>query len=250
MPLLEEYGMPIMADTNGDAMLWAGMMQAVGDRRSTVGIKMCQTPDGRLWRAPSRVNNQPKNSFSRDMALGFALYVQSTGDYSMADKWVAYVKKTGGLFPSNESTDTRHIATPALWWAMSYAGIRVPIGYRLTRFLMRYYNRFELIFAPRGYQTHLKAVQAFILAKHKGKRDKEFGKILHQREPLNPFYMWLAGDTEGAARQNAIFKHEHDLNPGKGIQWGYQRDDDEEAWRDSMGWDFLFIDMLCKMDIK
>ena len=244
MQLLEEYGMPVMTDTDGDSMLWAGLMQAVGDTRSTLGIKMCQTSDGRLWRAPSRVNNQPQNSFSRDMALGFLLYVQASGDYAMADKWTTYIKSTGGLFPAVESTDTRHIATPALWWAMSYAGIKVPLGYRLTRCLLKPYNRFELKFTPRGYQTHLKAVMSLIMAIHDGKRDTKFGKELSNREPKNPFYMWLAGRTNEAAAQNAFFKSEHAKNPGTGTQWGYQRDDDEEAWRDSMGWDFLFIEML------
>jgi len=250
MPLLESYGMPVMTDTDGDSMLWAGMMQAVGDRQSTVGIQMCQTPDGRLWRAPSRVNNQPKNSFSRDMALGFILYVQATGDYAMADRWTKYIKTTGGLFPAVESTDTRHIATPTLWWTMSYAGIKVPLSYRLTRFLLRRYNRLELKATPKGYQTHLKAVIALILAIHDGKRDIGFGKELSNIEPKNPFYMWLAGRTDEAAAYNAFFKSEYAKNPGAGTQWGYQRTDSEEAWRDSMEWDFLFIEMLCKMSLS
>jgi hypothetical protein len=249
MPLLDSYGMPVMSDTDGDSMLWAGLMVAVGDHRPIQGIKMCQTPDGRLWRAPSRVNNQLENSFSRDMALGFILYVQATGDYEMADKWTAYIKKTQGLFPANESTDTRHIVTPALWWTMSYAGIKVPLIYRLTRFLLKPYNQLEFRFTPRGYQTHLKAVQALILAIYHKKRDKKFGKMLSKREPLNPFYMWLAGRSADAMSQNEFFKYEHDLNPGDGTQWGYQRDDGEEAWRDSCGWDFLFIEMLCNLSL-
>lgn len=250
MALLEEYGMPIMSDTDGDSMLWAGLMQAVGDKRSTLGIQMCQTPDGRLWRAPQRVNNQPQNSFSRDMALGFILYVQASGDYAAADRWVRYIKSTGGLFPARESTDTRHIATPALWWTMSYVGIKVPLMYRLTRFLLKPYNQLELIFTPKGYQTHLKAVQTLVMAIRSGKRDTKFGQALLDREPNNPFFMWLAGKTEEAVETNLYLKTIHDANPGKGTQWAWQRTDSEEAWRDSMGWDFLFIDMLCKTPIS
>jgi hypothetical protein len=249
MSLLESYGMPVESHSDGDSMLWAGLMMAVGATKPAQGIQMCQTPDGRLWRAPSRVNNQPKNSFSRDMSLGFILYVQATGDYAMADKWTAYIKKTQGLFPSNESTDTRHLVTPGMWWAMSYAGIKVPLGYRLTRYLLRPYNRIETMFTPKGYESHLKGVITLLLAIHDGKRDIKFGQQLLNKNPKNPFYMWLAGKTEEAAAQNAAFKHEHDLNPGRGSQWGYQREDAEEAWRDSMGWDFLFIEMLCKMQI-
>jgi hypothetical protein len=247
MQFLNTYGMPKFPDTDGDSMLWAGMMQAVGDRRSTVGIKMCQSEDGRLWRAPSRVNNQPENSFSRDMALGFILYVQATGDYAMVDKWTAYIKKTRGLFPANESTDSRHLVTPALWWCMSYAGIKVPLIYRLTRSLLKPYNRLELKFTPGGYQIHLKAVQALILAIYEGKRDKKFGEMLLQREPRNPFFMWLAGNTTGALEMSKHFKTIHDQNPGEGTQWAWQRTNSEKAWKDSCGWDFLFIEMLCKL---
>lgn len=248
--LRESHGMPIMSDTDGDSMLWAGLMVAVGDKRPIEGIKMCQTPDGRLWRAPSRVNNQSKNSFSRDMALGFILYIQTTKDYEMANKWVKYIKSTGGLFPAIESTDTRHIVTPSLWWVMSYAGIKVPLKYRLTRYLLKSYNRFEFKSSPKGYQTHLKAIISLIMAIHDGKRDTKFGKELSNREPKNPFYMWLAGRVEEAKAYNTFFKLEHDLNPGAGTQWSYQREDDEQAWRDSMGWDFLFIEMLCKKHIS
>lgn len=249
MSLLEVYGMPIEADSDGDSMLWSGLMQAVGDTKSTLGIKMCQDSTGRLWRAPSRVFNQSKNSFSRDMALGFILYVQASGDYEMADKWTTYIKSTGGLFPSAESTDTRHIATPGLWWAMSYAGIKVPLVYRLTRFLLRPYNRFELIFTPRGYETHLKAVMELILVIRDGKRNTKFGQTLLNREPNNPFFMWLAGKTDYALATSRKLKQLHDISPGKGTQWAWQRTDSEQAWLDSMGWDFLFIEMLCHNDI-
>lgn len=250
MQLLDSYGMPVMPDSDGDSMLWAGLMMAVGATKPAQGIQMCQTPDGRLWRAPSRVNNDPKNSFSRDMALGFILYVQATGDYKMADKWTAYIKKTRGLFPANESTDTRHIATPTLWWAMSYAGIKVPWYYRLTRSLLRPYNKFELKFTPRGYQTHLKAITALILAIHDGKRDREFGEVLSKLEPENPFFMWLAGNTTLALIQSDCLEYMHNQNPGAGTQWAWQRTDSEEAWKDSCGWDFLFIRMLCKTFIS
>jgi hypothetical protein len=249
MQLLEEYGMPIEAHSNGDSMLWAGLMMAVGATKPAQGIQMCQTPDGRLWRTPSRVNNQPQNGFSRDMALGFLLYVQASGDYAMADKWTAYIKSTRGLFPASESTDTRNIITPGLWWAMSYVGIKVPLAYRLTRSLLRPYNKLELVFTPRGYETHLKAVTELILVIRDGKRNSSYGQTLLNREPNNPFFMWLAGKDSLAITKNAELKAIASANPGAGTQWAWQRTDSEEAWRDSMGWDFLFIEMLCKMQI-
>jgi len=250
MTLRESHGMPVMSNTDGDSMLWAGLMVAVGDKRPIEGVKLCQTPDGRMWRAPSRVNNQPQNSFSRDMALGFILYVQATGDYAMANRWVEYVKKTGGMFPANESTDTRHIVTPSIWWAMSYAGIKVPLQWRLSRFLLRPYNRFQANLTPKGYPTHLVAVIGLILAIHNSETDKKLGKKLLIKEPLNPFFMWLAGIVPGAIIQNSTFKHAHSLNPGNGTQWAWERTDSEQAWKDSIEWDFLFIEMLCRKQIS
>jgi hypothetical protein len=248
--MLETHGMPMEAGSDGDSMLWAGLMQAVGDRSSTPGIKLCQTEDGRLWRAPSRVNNQPINSFSRDMALGFILYVQATRDFAMADRWVAYIKATGGLFPASESSDTRHIVTPAIWWLMSYAGIRVPLKYLFTRWLLKYQNLLEIPFTPKGYALHLKAVQTLVLAIHNKKLDKKIGRKLNRLEPQNPFFMWLAGKTTGAIAQNALLETYHTQAPGKGTQWAWQRTDYEAAWCDSMGWDFLFIKLLCRKHIS
>jgi len=249
MPLLEVYGMPIEANSDGDSMLWSGLMQAVGDSRSTLGIKMSQTPDGRMWRAPSRVNNQPWNSFSRDMALGFILYVQASGDKEMADKWTAYIRRTKGLFPAIESTDTRHVATPPLWWTMSYIGMKVPLRYRITRPLLSYYNKLEFLFTPKGFQTHLKAVTALIMAIQTGKRDVGFGKKLLAREPNNPFFMWLAGKTDEALALSRSLKKQYEASPGRGTQWSWQRTDSENAWKDSMEWDFLFIEKLCNLPI-
>lgn len=238
------YGMPIKWDgDDGDSMLWAGLMVSVGYKEPIEGIKMCQTPDGRLWRSPNRVNNQPSNSFSRDMALGFILYFQATQDHEMADKWIAYILKEGALFPANESTDNRHMISPALWWLMSYAGMKVPLKYRYTRFLFNPYNKLELLFTARGYQRHLKAVSALILAKSNGKRDTFYGKFLIEADPQNPFFQWLAGEhsTRNYAYLNSKFELEWSSSPGSGRQWAWERSDDEDAYKNAMGQEFDFI---------
>jgi hypothetical protein len=241
------HGMPIKWNgDDGDAMLWAGLMTSVGYKEPIEGIKMCQTSDGRLWRSPNRVNNQPKNSFSRDMALGFILYFQATQDHDMADKWVSYILREGSLFPAAQSSDNRHMITPALWWLMSYAGMRVPAKYRYTRFMFNSYNKLELLFTPRGYQRHLKAVSALIMAKHMGKRDTFYGKFLIKQDPENPFFQWLAGDfcTRNYVDLNEKIKVEWVSSLGNGSQWAWERSDDEEAHKDAMGQEFDFINSL------
>lgn len=244
-------GMPVKGDMDsGDSMLWAGLMTAVGYADAIAGIKKCQTPDGRLWRCTDRVNNQPTNSFSRDMSLGFILYFAKTKDHEMADKWIKYIKKEGGLFPSGESEDTRHIVTPSVWWLMSYAGMRVPRKWELTRFLYKPYRKIEAKMTPRGYQTHLQGVALLILALSSGKRDKKMGRALYDKEPDNAFFAWLAGLAGNAEAINNTYRTIHDLAPGTGRQWCWEREDNEKAWKDSMLWDFLFIEMLLELDIE
>lgn len=246
------HGMPIKWDgDDGDAMLWAGLMTAVGDTKPIEGIKMCQSEDGRLWRSPNRVNKDTKNTFSRDMALGFILYFQQTQDHEMADKWISYLKKEGSLFPKEESNDTRHIVTPALWWLMSYAGMKVPLVWRLTRFLFTPYQAIELRFTPRGYERHLKAVAAFIMSKANGKRDTATGKFLIKEDKENPFFQWLSGTSSYSVYRMMMGHKEYWLSYpyGRGSQWSWERSDNESAWLDAMGQDFDFIEKLTELDL-
>lgn len=251
MTLPNVDGMPIKGTgDSGDSMLWSGLMTSVGYKGAVEGIKKCQTADGRMWRCVDRVENQPQNGFSRDMALGVILYVVATKDYDLADKWIAYIKQTGGLFPRKEASDTRYLMTPTMWWLMSYAGIKVPLGYRLTRWLHKPYHKLEMRLSPKGYQTHLQAVTDLVMALATGKRDVANGKYLSSKEPHNAFFMWLAGNVDAALAASETFEAMNATAPGSGSQWCWERTDSEEAWRNSMGWDFMFIRMLCALQIK
>lgn len=242
--------MPIKGNgDDGDSMLWAGLMVAAGDDRPIEGIKKCQTPDGRLWRSPARVNNQKQNSFSRDMALGFILYFAKTKDHEMADKWINYITSTGYLFPPEESSDNRHVVTPSLWWLMSYAGMNVPLKWKATRFLYRILHKNILPFIPPGFETHLWAVSLLILNFHYGKRDIRAGERLFSREPNNAFFAWLAGKNAVAVNLSGRFKKLNDIFVGDGSQWCWERTDSEKAWRNSMGWDLVFINLLLTLDL-
>lgn len=243
-------GMPVKGNgDDGDSLLWAGLLTAVGDPQFIPAIKNCQSADGRLWRHPSRVRIDTENTFSRDMALGFILYFQATQDHAMADAWINYIRGTGYLFPPKQSTDNRHIVTPALWWLMSYAGMNVPTWWRITRWLYRPYNYLETLVTPRGFQSHLKAVAALIMSIHDGKRNKRLGQLLFKREPNNAFFAWLAGDNHKAVRLKVALAWRSKNYSGDGSQWCWERTDSENAWKDSMGWDFKFIDYLMTLSL-
>lgn len=244
-------GMPVKGDLeDGDSILWAGLMSGVGDTASQLAVKNCQSSDGRIWRSPRRVNNDPKNSFSRDMAFGFIIYFCKTKDVSMAEKWVQYIKKNNSLFPRNESTDNRWMMTPGLWWLMSHVGISVPWYWKITRSLYKYVLAAEIATAKPGYERHLKGVALLALALTTGKRDKELGHKLWMKDPGNAFFAWLAGANNAAQSMNNHLRELHTLHPGRGTQWCWERTDSEDAWKDSMGWDFHFIDMLLALNIQ
>ena len=87
-----EGGIACENDSDGDSMLWAGLLCSVGINSQCIAVKNSQSSDGQLWRAPSRVNVDKENSFSRDMLLGFLYYLVATKDINAANKFFIYVK--------------------------------------------------------------------------------------------------------------------------------------------------------------
>lgn len=238
--LLNIQGMPIKNEVPGivddgavDSMLWAGLMCASGDFRSVGGIKNCQTQDGRLWRSPDHVLKQQLNSFSRDMALGFLLYVSATNDFVMLRRWLSYLRRNNTICP--DANDGRCIATKPLGWQIDY------IVYGKTSWLLKPYLIIAALTAPLGYQLHLVGVHLLLGWLITKKRGTLAGKILHKRQPLNPFFQWLADVTVIIPEASTT---------SRCTQWAWERADSECAWKESMGWDYLFIRNLINRDLS
>lgn len=262
-------GMPCKGEQeDGDSMLWASLLKASGAKIPGVNIDEAivssQTEDGQTFRSPLRANNAKNgikelNSFSRDMATGFTLAAAAdNAPYLVIDafeNWIDYVLKNGCR--ACKDTDGRCIMTPATFWMASYAGAdNIPTGYALTRFLNTPYLLVASAFNPKGFTLHLVGVSLFVMIYHYGSRSKLpaslrlAAKILHQRQPQNAFFAWLAGKNEEAKAINqAVKAHIAANGQGNRHQWAWERDDAEEAWRHSCGWDVDFIDNLLTLKL-
>ena len=255
----QPYNFPTKNGEDGDSLLWASLLHASGEDHID-GILACQDESGRFWRSPARVKNDVKNSFSKDMATG--LILAAMADSLMYDKsyivnalqrWIDFVVSNRyQAFPSSDATDGRAIMTPAIFWAASYAGANVPTWLKATRSLLYPYLYIAAMFNKPGYTLHLVGVSLFtIQMTHGNWFTNKIAKVLYKRQSKNPFFAYLAGDYTAAADMtykyyiNSLYN-----NQGSRHQWGWEREDDEKAWKDSCGHDFVFISNLIKLTVK
>lgn len=246
----QPYNFPTKNGDDGDALLWAGLMHASGENHAE-GILACQDNSGRFWRSPARVGGSDPNSFSRDMATG--LMVAAMADSFKSERseivealqrWVNYVVANG--YKACPSTDGRGFMTPTIFWVCSHIGVKVPLIFRLTRFLLYPYLYVAVKTGRPGYGLHLMGVILFTLQFLGGSTvNKYVSSCLYKKQPKNPFFAYLAGDYNSAADMtykyyiNSLYN-----NQGYKNQWGWERDQEEMAWKDSCGHDFVFMSNL------
>lgn len=252
---------------DGDSLLWGGLMHASGEDVS-FGILGCEGKNGEFFRSPLRRESADSgiamiNSFSRDMATGLSLAAikanksqfgsQVLGAYY---RWIDFTLKNG-CKACNNDTDGRCFMTPGVYWMALEANCRlVPFIYRATKMLHEPYLWLSSRFNPTGYTLHLVGVSLFALVvAREGRKNLSFiaknaAKRLTERQPENPFFAWLAGDNGRASVLLAIVKS-HIAIHGQGsmTQWGWERADEEHAWKDSCGHDVVFMENLLKSDL-
>ena len=227
-------------DAGGDSLLWAGLLQLSGEDHVNA-ILACQSNDGRFWRSPRLKENDPINSFSRDMAIGLiSAAMVSLPVASALQRWVDFTVKNKYM-AANDATDNRELMTPQIYWLASHVpGVRVPWYFRATRRLLPVYLLFACMSAPRGFQLHLVACMVFILQMRYGGGYRITAKVLNRRHNNNLFFMWLAGQQDST--QISLMKSKADSGTqGLGSQWCWERSDAMEAVKDSMGHDLQFI---------
>ena len=90
---------------NGDFTLFNGLMCAAGMPEGCEGVRAAQGPDGRWWRAPTRIGDKNNDtvSFSRDMMMGVLLYLTETRDKDAAMKWLRWIKGNRACALENRS---------------------------------------------------------------------------------------------------------------------------------------------------
>ncbi len=86
--------------SDGDSVLFNGILCASGDQRGCDTVKRSQTADGRFWRSPRRAqtnnlgqgdSNIDDLSFSDDQNLGVLLYVVTKNDTDALNSWMKWL---------------------------------------------------------------------------------------------------------------------------------------------------------------
>lgn len=98
-----------------------------------------------------------------------------------------------------------------------------------------------------GYPLHLAAVDLFLLQKLGYRSDiiKAGGVILAAREPLNPFFQYLAGADPSLITQLVLDECPSSQKPSRSkFQWSWEREMATRPWEDSMYWDCIFMGRL------
>lgn len=239
----------------GDALLWAGILCSSGAfgrpgspsdpvkfAASCEQVEDSQGPDGRMWRHPSRVGRDTVNSFSRDMAMGLLLAVQATGDVDMLQRWVDYVIENGGACP--DATDNRCEMSTNIW---SLAKIAAPSVDLHGKAVLTAKQVLVVLYAATregeaGYPLHLIA-QQLVLLKRAGESGallwRQTAQVLYEREPTNALFAHLAGRDDVAVQ--LVLQQLPTSRPAGASQWSFEREGSSEAWRQSMGWEYIWL---------
>jgi len=240
---------------DGDSVIFAGLLCLAGVEDGCLTVRDSQDDDGRFWRSPRRNpgNIGKNNSFSRDQALGVLAYLAKTKDVDAANRWIHWIDKNRPCIITmfgkckyyglhrycKDDDDSRCTITPTMFQMMYY--VWKDLGLEPYKTMNTYKNTPLLSPAKKGYQIHLYAVQEFIKQKMDRGDDRAVKKIL-EKEPTNPFYMYLA---EG--KSSAVIERYNELcptgdHPKK--QWAWERLAEEQAWKKSMVWDCIFMEAL------
>lgn len=229
------------------------------------GILGCEGENGAFFRSPLRRERSDQgvteiNAFSRDMATGLSLAATADAKRQFGgrilaayDRWLMYVL-TNGCRACVKDSDGRCYMTPGVFWMAAEAGANnVPIIYKATRWLQIPYLYIAASFNQLGYPMHLTAVSIYAMAISRGGRKKLpflaklAARKLAGRQPKNPFFAWLAGSDAKAHVLLYEVKGQLKSNgQGDRHQWGWEREDAEQAWKDSCGWDVVFMENLLK----
>jgi len=223
----------------GDCVLFNALLSFSGIEEALGYTPACIAPDGRPVRSPDLVSAEPDlDGFSKDMLLGVLLWTLVTRNPAPLERLIGYVNRTGCLCP--KSSDRRCTLTPQMTYLTNKVAKHVGSKARLKGdwmpgFLFAALEIASALVTPLGYQCHLLSVKALVM-QLLGHSSSVPG-ILARRDSGNPWFLWLDGQEEKAALTLLSLN----VEPGQGHQWSWERDSAEKAWKDSMGWDIVFL---------
>lgn len=257
---------------DGDSVIFNGLLCLSGEEVGCETVRSSQDAAGQFWRSPRRKpgNLGERNSFSRDQTLGVLLYLATARDQGAAIRWMDWIERNKTCSIKNPINGDCIVTlyrvcrdadgeictiSPALWGLMKRVWERIglePSGV-MRSFENADVSELELAAADReepGYRLHLKGVASLlrISMNESLARSRLIAQKLFQRQAGNPFFRVLAEGPSEAVLDRVI---ELCPKPGNDLdfrrhQWTWERADSDEAWRESMGWECVFIGNLLR----
>jgi hypothetical protein len=232
---------------SGDSLLWAGLLCAAGDRAQCSAAASSQNSSGQIFRNPG--GSRGANDSSRDMFLGFLLYISTTKNQIAANKILSYIELNNEKLCTNASDNRCSVNSTAysgLWGTMQkvWRHIGLVPNEKMNRGNVgddTLINA-ESQFSSEGYPLHLVGVELFlrqITGTYSSSLENAANTLLN-REPYNPFFEYIAKGKTQRAAQLILDKCPSSLNHTR-KQWAWQRSESEQAWKQSKGWDCLFM---------
>lgn len=268
---------------DGDMTLFNGLLCASGDERGCKAVAAAQRPDGSWHRSPRLAEDRAarqSDSFSPDMGYGVMLWIIAKRDNPAARaqfaSWLHWLEvnqfcksETNQLGEPERQCSLRVCLDaseqgcyPGPGWIASLASVVHALGLdteimdpdlralfdKLRNEALNWLALDAQLNAP-GFSRHLAAAALWI---HMQLNTSDPAGVLPrvgarftQKEPRNPFFAYLAGSPPEATRSLTLSlcpKDESQLK--RKNQWAWERTDSEEAWRDAMLWDCIFMARL------
>ena len=237
-----------------------------------------QGPSGMLWRSPweaAQGNSTNGDFFSRDQGLSTLL---ATTNWPQAGAWhnetiwrawLSYIGRENAMCPHSYGLpglpEWDCVLEPQFWCTFhkvaTFAGISPPseanMWPKLGASICHADHEFVLASATvneLGSALHLTGLDVLIR-----RRMGDWSSImqaaadrLHTRQPVNPFFEFLAKGASDALAARLLSLAPANASAttcvpsGAGgrnmdCQWSWVREDKQEAWLASMGWDFVFL---------
>lgn len=220
-------------------------------------IWRAQSPDGMLWRSPWEARAQNSSNpdfFSRDQGLATLASLTFTRNVSIFNSWLHYISDHDGFMCPKHWDCT--LVTPffctfdkvavALNTTRPDPKLMIP---RLGEGACAYDHDYVLISCDvneQGSALHLASLDVYI-RRMIGDWSSTLAKAasrLHERDPENVFFEWLAvGASDSLARRLISQVPVWNTSSARSNrrQWSFVREDSEMAYKNSMGWEFVFM---------
>ena len=234
--------------SDGDALAHGiGYLAAVGFEPSKQAL-IDSVKNGYVGRSPKRYDTE--DASSRDQFLGF-LAGQLSGD----KRWLEvkrHVLETDKL--CDPSSDGRCNMTPTvkalIGHVHTFLGYPIDLELKWSTFWFPKVLLGQSGAVPLGYQLNLVANAAWIAYKTGNETNSTYlaAKNAYLRQQDNPWFcvVYMGPDEVCAQKALAIWPDE----PQNKTQWSFERDTAENAVKDSMGWEFIFLSALFGVDVN